>query len=102
MAVTPEKLEDALSLAIAALGGVCASGDNNEKIAAAKALIDAVEMAGTQLRKEAVAQRVLPLLSVVTKNLAGQMNADDPFAPALSLDIAQQGSLLMSLSKELG
>lgn len=102
MGLTNNKIEAALEMALAALSGVAATGSNEEKIAAAKALIDAVEMAGTQLRKEAVAQRVLPLLSVVTKNLAGQMNPDDPFAPALSLDIAQQGSLLMSLSKEIG
>ena len=72
-----------------------------EKILASKELIQAVNMAGTQLRKEAVAARVLPLLEVVTRNLSGQLTEESPFAPVYSLDLAQQGSLIMAISKEL-
>ena len=101
MAVSSEKLEASLELALVALGQVCQSGTNEEKIAASKELVSAVNMAGTQLRKEAVAARVLPLLEVVTRNLSGQLTEGDSFAPVYSLDLAQQGSLIMAISKEL-
>jgi len=101
MAVTSEKLEASLELALIALGQVCQSGTNEEKISASKELIQAVAMTGTQLRKEAVAQRVLPLLEVVTRNLAGQLTESDSYAPIYGLDLAQQGSLLMQISKEI-
>ena len=101
MAITPEKLEASLELALVALGQVCQSGTNEEKIAASKELVAAVNMAGTQLRKERVAAKVLPLLEVVTKNLAGQLTESDSYAPVYGLDVAQQGSLIMAISKEL-
>ncbi len=101
MAVTPEKLEASLELALVALGQVCQTGTNEEKIAASKELVSAVNMAGTQMRKEAVAARVLPLLEVVTRNLAGQLTESDSYAPIYGLDLAQQGSLLMQISKEI-
>ena len=102
MAVTADKLEDALEMALASLAGVAASGSNDERIAASKALVDAVEMATVQLRKQQLLVRVLPLVDVVTRNLAGKLQEDDDWAPVLSLDPAAQGSVLLSLSKELG
>jgi hypothetical protein len=44
---------------------------------------------------------VLPLMDVVTRNMAGKLNEDDDWAPILSLNPAEQGSILLSLSKEL-
>lgn len=101
MAVTTEKLEDALEMALTALSGVCATGSNEEKIAASKVLIEAVQMSSNQMRKHQIATRVLPLIESVTKNLSGQLEAGDDYAPVYSLDLAQQGSLIMSLSKEI-
>lgn len=101
MGITNEKLEASLELALVALGQVCQSGSNEEKIAASRELVAAVEMAGTQLRKAMLTERVLPLIDTVTKNLAGQLQEDDEFAPIYSLDIAQQSSLLMGITKEI-
>lgn len=101
MAVTTEKLEAALEIAIVSLSEVCRSGTNDEKISASKVLIEAVEMSSTQLRKEKWVASVLPLAEAVTKNLAGQLTADDNFAPVYTMDPAQQGSLLMAISKEI-
>ena len=102
MAVTSEKLEMAVEAALISLTGVAATGTNEEKIAASKALIDAVQVASTQVRKEMITSRVLPLIDAVTKNLSGQLvEGVDEFAPVYGLDIAQQGSLLMSITKEI-
>jgi len=49
MAVTTAKLEASLELALVALGQVCQSGSNEEKIAASRELVQAVEMAGRYL-----------------------------------------------------
>ena len=102
MAVTPDKIEDALEMALTALSKVCASGSNEDKINAAKVLLDGVEMAGTQMRKQMMASRVMPLIDAVTKNLSGQLTGDDEFCPVYSLDPAQQSSIILNLSKELG
>jgi hypothetical protein len=101
MAVTGEKLEDALEMALTSLAGVAASGTNEERISASRVLIEAVEMASVQLRKQQVLAKVLPLMDVVTRNLAGKLSEEDDWAPVLSLDPAAQGSVLLSLSKEL-
>ena len=101
MAVTTEKLEASLELALVALGQVCQTGSNDEKIAASRELVHAVEMAGTQLRKAMLAERVLPLIDSVTKNLAGQLNEDDEFCPVYSLGVAEQSALLLGVTKEI-
>jgi hypothetical protein len=102
MAITNEKIECALEMALTALSGVAATGTNEERIAASKVLIEAVSMAGNQMRKEALTARVLPLVDTVTRNLAGQLSPDEPFAPVYALDTAQQASIIMSLTKEIG
>ncbi len=101
MAMTVEKIEDALEMALTSLAGVAATGSNEEKIAASRVLIEAVDMASTQMRKHQVLVKVLPLMDVVTRNMAGKLNEDDDWAPILSLNPAEQGSILLSLSKEL-
>jgi hypothetical protein len=101
MAITHETLEASLEMALVALGQVCATGTNEEKIAASRELIQAVDMAGTQLRKALLTERVLPLIDSVTRNLSGQLGESDEFAPVYALDIAQQSSLLMGITKEL-
>ncbi len=101
MAVTSEKLEMAVEAALISLTGVAASGTNEEKIAASKALIEAVSVASTQMRKQMITARVLPLIDSVTRNLSGTLTETDSFAPVYALDAAQQGSLVMSLTKEL-
>lgn len=101
MAVTTEKLEASLELALVALGQVCQTGSNEEKIAASRELVQAVEMAGTQLRKAMLAERVYPLIDSVTKNLAGQLNDDDEFCPVYSLGVAEQSALLLGVTKEI-
>ena len=63
--------------------------------------MNAVEMAGTQLRKAMLAERVLPLVTCVQKNLAGMLEEDAEFAPVYSLDIASQSSLILGLTKEI-
>lgn len=101
MAVTTEKLEDALEMALTSLSGVAATGSNEEKIAASKVLIEAVEMASNQMRKQMLTARVLPLIDSVTRNLSGTLAEDADYAPVYALEPAQQGSILMSLTKEL-
>jgi len=101
MAITNEKIEDALEMALTSLAGVAASGTNEEKIAASKVLIEAVDMAGNQMRRAMLADRVLPLIDSVTRNLAGQLADDAEYAPVYALDVAQQSSLLMGITKEL-
>jgi hypothetical protein len=101
MSVTTETLEASLELALVALGQVCQSGTNEEKIAASRELVNAVEMAGTQMRKAMLAERVLPLVTCVQKNLAGLLEEDAEFAPVYSLDISSQSALLMGITKEL-
>jgi hypothetical protein len=101
MAVTTEKLEASLELALVALGQVCQTGTNDEKIAASRELVQAVEMAGTQLRKAMLAERVYPLIETVTKNLAGQLADDDEFCPVYSLGVAEQSALLLGVTKEI-
>lgn len=101
MSVTMETLEASMSLALTALGHVCQTGTNEEKIAAAKELINAVEMASTNIRKAMLTERVLPLVECVQKNLAGMLEEGSEYAPVYSLDIASQSSLILGLSKEL-
>ena len=101
MGITNEKIEASLELALVALGQVCQNGTNEEKIAASRELVAAVEMAGTQLRKAMLTERVLPLIDSVTRNLAGQLDDDAEFAPVFAMDVAQQSSLLMGMTKDL-
>ena len=101
MAVTTEKLEMAVEAALISLTGVAASGTNEEKIAASKALIEAVSVASTQMRKQMITARVLPLIDAVTRNLAGTLTDNDSYCPVYALESAQQASLVMTLSKEL-
>jgi len=101
MSVTNETLEASLELALVALGNVCSTGTNEEKIAAARELVHAVEMAGTQLRKAMIAEQVLPLVTCVQKNLAGALEEDTEWAPVFSLDVSSQSALLMGITKEL-
>ena len=90
-----------MELALVALGQVCQTGTNDEKIAASRELVQAVEMAGTQLRKAMLAERVYPLIETVTKNLAGQLADDDEFCPVYSLGVAEQSALLLGVTKEI-
>jgi hypothetical protein len=99
--VADEKLEAALDLALTALAQVAATGNNDEKIKAAVALLQGVGLAYETNRKAAVASKVLPLLEAVTKNLAGQLTEEDAWAPAYTLKPTQQASLLMAFSKQL-
>jgi hypothetical protein len=101
MAMSVEKLEDALEIALISLAGIASTGTNDEKISASRVLIEAVEMASVQLRKQQVLGKVLPLMDVVARNMGGKLCEDDDWAPVLSLDPATQGSILLALSKEL-
>lgn len=101
MSVTTEKLEASLELALVALGQVCQTGTNEEKIAASRELVAAVEMAGTQMRKAMLAERVMPLVTCVQKNLAGLLDENAEFAPVYTLDVSSQSALLMGITKEL-
>ncbi len=101
MAITNEKIENALEMALTSLAGVAATGTNEERISASKVLIEAVEMASNQLRKQMLTTRVLPLIDSVTRNLSGTLSESDDYAPVYALEPAQQGSILMSLTKEL-
>jgi hypothetical protein len=101
MVITNEKIEDALEMALTSLAGVAATGSNDEKIAACKVLIEAVDMAGNQKRRSMLADRVMPLIDSVTRNLAGQLADDAEYAPVYALDVAQQSSLLMGITKDL-
>ena len=101
MAITNEKIESALEMALTSLSKVAATGSNEEKISASKVLIEAVEMASNQMRKQMITTRVLPLIDSVTRNLSGKLSEDDDYAPDYALEPAQQGSILMSLTKEL-
>ena len=101
MAITNEKIESALEMALTSLSKVAGTGSNEEKISASKVLIEAVEMASNQMRKQMITTRVLPLIDSVTRNLSGKLSDDDDYAPVYALKPAQQGSILMSLTKEL-
>lgn len=101
MSVTTDSLEASMSLALTALGHVCQTGTNEEKIAAARELVHAVEMASNNVRKAMLMERVLPLVECVQKNLAGLLDENSEFAPVYSLDIASQSSLVLGLAKEL-
>jgi len=101
VSVTNETLEASLELALVALGQVCQTGTNEEKIAASRELVAAVEMAGTQMRKAMLTERVLPLVTCVQKNLAGMLEEDADFAPVYTLDVSSQSALLMGITKEL-
>lgn len=101
MAMTVEKIEDALEMALTSLSKVAATGSNEERIAASKVLIEAVEMASGELRRTKLADRVLPLIDSVTRNLSGQLDDDAEFAPVFAMDVAQQSSLLMGMMKDI-
>jgi hypothetical protein len=101
MAITNEKIENALEMALTSLAGVAASGTNEERIAASQVLIEAVEMAGNQMRKQMITTRVLPLIDAVTRNLSGTLTENDDYAPVYGLEPSQQASCLMALTKEL-
>jgi len=104
MTCTPDKIEAAFDMALTALARICASSQStNEEITeAAKVLLNGCEMASTQVRKQMMTARVMPLLDAVTRNLSGQLTGDDEFCPVYSLDPAQQSSIIMNITKELG
>ena len=102
MLVADEKLETALDLALTALAQVAASGTNEEKVKAAVALLQGVNLAFENNRKAALVSKVLPLLESVTKNLSGTLSEDDAWAPAFNLEPSAQASLLLAFSKQLG
>jgi len=101
MALSVEKIESAMELAIASLSGIAASGTNEERIEASKVLLDAVELYAVQHRKDQLANSVLPLVDVLVRQMAGKLSPDDAFCPAMQLDPAQAGSLVMSLSGQV-
>ena len=97
-----EKLEKALDAALDALKDITASAEDRERIEASKALIHAVDVATTQLRKEKMATAMMPVIEAVSKNLSGQLSDEDDYCPVYALDTAQQGSLLLQLQQKLG
>ena len=99
MALTPNKVEAALELALTALGEVAATGTPDERVAASKVLLEAVELYEVQRRKNQLVNSVSPLLDVLVRNLSGLLEADDRYCPALALEPAQAGSLVLSLTQ---
>ena len=99
--VSSQKLEDALELALLTLAEVAATGNNDEKIKAATALLQGVSFAYETNRKAALASRVLPLMDALTNNLSGTLTENDAYAPAFALEPTQQASLLASFAKQL-
>jgi hypothetical protein len=80
---------------------VAATGNNDEKVRAATALLQGVGLAYEVQRKAALSARVLPLVDAVTKNLSGTLSENDSYAPAFALEPTQQASLLTAFVKEL-
>ena len=99
--ITSEKIEDALELALVTLSRVASEGDNAEKILAAKELGLIVDRSMTQMRKAQLASLTFPLISAISKNMAGQLSEQDPFCPAYSLQPAEQGSVLLALAGKI-
>ena len=101
MALSAEKIESAMELALTSLSSIAATGSNEEKIEASKVLLDAVELYAVQHRKDQLANSVLPLVDVLVRQMAGKLTPDDSFAPCMQLDPAQAGSLVMSLTGQV-
>lgn len=101
MALDPDKVEAALELALTSLGEVAATGTNDERIAASKVLLEAVELYEVQRRKNHLAATVNPLLDTLVRNMSGLLEEDDRYCPALTLEPAQSGSLILSLTSQV-
>lgn len=99
--VSHETLEHSVELALTTLAQVAATGNNDEKVRAATALLQGVGLAYEVQRKAALSARVLPLVDAVTKNLSGTLSENDSYAPAFALEPTQQASLLTAFVKEL-
>lgn len=103
MAVDADALEAALETALISLASVATSKTavDSDKIAASKVLIEAVVAASGELRKTQMASAMLPLMTSLTRNLSGTLEEGDDYAPVFGMDICQQSSLLMAVTKEL-
>ncbi len=101
MALSPELIESAMEMAIQSLSQVAATGTNDEKIAASRVLIEAAETYATQRRKDELSATVSPLIDLMVRNLAGLLEETDRYAPCLSLEPAQSGSLILSLTQQV-
>jgi hypothetical protein len=101
MALSPEKVEAALEMALTSLSQVAATGTNEERVAASKVLIEAVEVYEVQRRKNELAMTVNPLLDIMVRNMSGLLEANDRYAPALTLEPCQAGSLILSLTSQV-
>lgn len=101
MTLSPEKVSDALELAITSLSTIAATGTNSERIESSKVLLEAVELYAVQHRKDELHTTVKPLLDTLVRNMSGLLSAEDPFCPAMQLDPCQSGSLIMSLTQQV-
>jgi hypothetical protein len=99
VALNPDKVELAFEVALTSLSQVAATGTNEERVAASKVLVEAVEVYEVQRRKNELAASVSPLVDVLVRNLSGLLDASDRYCPALTLEPAQAGSLVLSLTQ---
>ncbi len=99
--IVSEQVNSALCVAIEALSEVAREGTASDRIAASKVLLDAVTIAHTQLRRDEILSRTMPLLDVISKNLSGLLDEGTTWSPVLALDPAAQSSIVMSLTKEI-
>jgi len=91
--------EAALRLAVDTLGEVCRDGDNEVRVKASVALLQAVKEEREWRRKAAVTATLLPLLETLGANLSGRLEEGSPYGPVLELAPVEQGNLLLALTK---
>lgn len=89
----------ALELAVMTLGEVCRDGDNDDRVRAAVALLQAVREEREWRRKGALTATLLPLLETLGANLGGRLPEGSPYGPVLELAPVEQGNLLLALTK---
>ena len=91
--------ETAMELAVITLGEVCRDGDNEERVKASVALLQAVREEREWRRRGALTATLLPLLETLGANLGGRLKEGTPWGPVLELEPVEQGNLLLALTK---
>ena len=91
--------DTALELAVMTLGEVCRDGDNDDRVRASVALLQAVREEREWRRKGALTATLLPLLETLGANLGGRLKEGTPWGPVLELTPVEQSNLLLSLAK---
>jgi hypothetical protein len=91
--------EAALELAVVTLGEVCRDGDDETRVKASVALLQAVREEREWRRKGALTAVLLPLLETLGGNLAGRLSEGHAWGPVLELPPVEQGNLLLALTK---